>query len=146
MLRNPTRRRPHSLSVRTHLTRRGVSFHYSLLVNTSFECYKPGTCSSRAEDGAGEDAILRGKVLFNWRRTSAGEQNYPETALNMKKGLWSRLHDLSNVLFLMSVESHTKMPCGFTANNLIRNTIAVKLIEQPEPISLKYHSILLYYK
>lgn len=108
MVRNLTQRRPCSLSVRTRLTRRGVPFHYSLLVNTSFEYYKPGTCSSRAEDGAGEDAILRGKVLFSWRRTSAGEQNYPETALNMKNGLWGRLHDLSNVLFLMSVESHTK--------------------------------------
>lgn len=68
---------------------------------------QPGTSSSRAEDGAGEDAILGGKVLFKWRSASAGEQNYPETALNMKKGLWSRLDDLSNVLFLTFV-SHTQ--------------------------------------
>lgn len=69
---------------------------------------QPGTGSSQATDGAEEDAILRGKALFNWRRTRAWEQNYPETALNVKKGLWSRLDDLSNVLFLRYV-SHTQV-------------------------------------
>lgn len=55
----------------------------------------------------GEDAIIRGKVLFSWRRASAGKQNYPEMAPNENQELQSRLHDLSNALFLTSV-SHTQ--------------------------------------
>lgn len=81
-------------------------FHSSLLVNTCFFFFYIATAWNK-QFPTGEDAIIRGKVLFSWRRASAGKQNYPEMAPNENQELRGRLHDLSNVLFLMSV-SHTQ--------------------------------------
>lgn len=98
---------PRSRSVRAVHAQGWVTSPLASCQHFIFQMLQPGTRSSQAEHGAGEDAILRGKVLFNWRRASTGEQNYPEMALTMKNGLWSRLDDFSNVLSLVSV-SHAQ--------------------------------------
>lgn len=71
-VRNMKQMQLHSLSVHTYFTRRGVSLHYSLLVNTFFfffsECYS-------VEQAVLELRMEQGRMLFLEERSySTGEE------------------------------------------------------------------------